>query len=281
MATIAEIKKEKEFYQDFSSLIEVLKAIAIAQFHALQHKIRTFEKFTTLLAGFFDLLDVESVAHPFAQEVDLPLGIVTVTSDTGLLGGLNNRIMVTALNYLRSEKDRLIVIGTQGKNFTRGLTIPVKTFPGIQEERRYMQALEIRNYIVKEVLTGQMGPVKIIYPFAPSIAVQQVVELDLLPCSKWPKEKEGPTTGELIGSEIILESLPEDMVEYSVSLWIAQKLYEIFQLSRLAEYAARVVHLEESSQKIKEIEKKLQLKYFRARHEIIDQQMRELFAARH
>ena len=30
----------------------------------------------------------------------------------------------------------------------------------------------------------------------------------------------------------------------------------------------------------KEIDKKLQLKYFRARHEVIDQQMRELFAAR-
>ena len=67
---------------------------------------------------------------------------------------------------------------------------------------------------------------------------------------------------------------------YLVYLLMAQRLFEILQFARLAEYAARTTHLEESSDKIKEIDKKLQLKYFRARHEIIDQQMRELFTVR-
>jgi F0F1-type ATP synthase gamma subunit len=63
-------------------------------------------------------------------------------------------------------------------------------------------------------------------------------------------------------------------------LFIGQKIYEILGLSRLAEYAARYIHLEESTDKITEDIKKLKLKYFKIRHEIIDQQMRELSAAK-
>jgi len=57
-------------------------------------------------------------------------------------------------------------------------------------------------------------------------------------------------------------------------------VHEIFGLSRLAEFAARFVHLEESSQKLKDMDGKLQQEYFRVRHELIDRNMRELFSAR-
>ena len=63
-------------------------------------------------------------------------------------------------------------------------------------------------------------------------------------------------------------------------LGIGQKFDEIMGLSRLAEFAARFVHLEASSQKLKETDNKTHLEYFRVRHELIDRNMRELFAAR-
>ncbi|MGE5197216.1 MAG: hypothetical protein ACM3IL_01765, partial [Deltaproteobacteria bacterium] len=85
--------------------------------------------------------------------------------------------------------------------------------------------------------------------------------------------------GEFI-PEVILESRLSDIVEYLIYLWMGQKLYEIFGLSRLAEFAARFVHLEESFQKLKELDTKTRLEYFRVRHELVDRNMRELFAAR-
>jgi F0F1-type ATP synthase gamma subunit len=81
-------------------------------------------------------------------------------------------------------------------------------------------------------------------------------------------------------SPTLFESSPSDIVEYLGYLWIGQRIYEAFGLSHLAEYAARYIHLEESIDRIKEDIKKLKLKYFKIRHEIIDQQMRELSAAK-
>ena len=58
MATIADVKKDMEFYQDFGSLIEALKAITVSQFHALEKKIKTFDEFAYILESFFELIDI-------------------------------------------------------------------------------------------------------------------------------------------------------------------------------------------------------------------------------
>ena len=159
-----------------------------------------------------------------------------------------------------------------------GLNLFFKGFVVGEDEERYLRALQLRDYVLEEVLSGRIGPLKVIYPFAQSIQIQNVMEMDLLPCTKWQPE-DGLKWNEH-GEDILLESHPEDLVEYLVYLSMGQKFFEILQFARLAEFAARTVHLEESAEKIKEIDKKLELKYFRARHEVIDQQMRELFAAR-
>jgi len=259
-------------------LINVLKTIAISQFHSLERKIQTYEEFISAVESFFAMLDLNSIDHPFVHpNEDAPLGIIAITSDRGLLGGLNHRIMTAAFGYMKDSQNQLIIVGQQGQNFVHGLNLFFKGFIVGEDEKRF-RALEFRDYVIGEVLSGRIGPVKVLYPFAQSIQVQNIMEIDLLPCTKWP-EKEGLKWDEF-GEDIILESYPSDLVEYLVYLSMGQKLFEILQFARLAEFAARTVHLEDSSEKIKDIDSKLRLKYFRARHEVIDQQMRELFSAR-
>jgi ATP synthase F1 gamma subunit len=283
MATLIDIKKNLEFHKDFFSLIDVLKGIAVSQFHALEKRLKRFEEFIEIIEGFSETLDGFAVDHPFVSPGDAPLGVIAVTSDAGLLGGLNQRVMTLARKYLQAGRNQLVVIGLQGQNALQGSGVPFQTFPGIMEDKEHLQAGALRDFIVKEVLAGRMGAVKIIYPYAPSVSVQRIAELDLLPYAR--KDSADPARRtedrpQIVVTETVMESSGEDVLEYVVRVWMEQKLYDIFQMSRLAEYAARIVHLEESSQKIKEIQKKLQLQYFRARHEIIDQQMRELFTAR-
>ena len=280
MPSITTIKLEREFYRDFHSLINVLKTVAISQFHALERKIQTYEEFIEAVESFFDLLEVGSIAHPFTNPpADAPLGIIAITSDKGLLGGLNHRVMTAAFGYMDSPKNHLVVVGQEGQKFVHGLNLFFKGFTAGEDQERYLRALQVRDHIIDQVVGGQIGPVKVIYPFASSIQIQKVMEMDLLPCTKWPR-RGGQKWDQMTGEDVLLESYPSHLVEYLVYLLMGQKLFEILQFARLAEYAARTTHLEESSDKIKDIDKKLQRKYFRARHEIIDQQMRELFTAR-
>lgn len=288
MATIADIKRDREFYKNFGVLVEALKGIAIAQFQALEKKIFSFEDFMQILESFFGLLDIPTIKHPFVETQNKPLGILAITSDRGLLGGLNHRVMMVSINYLKDPKNRLILVGLQGQKIAQAYKIPCKTFTGIDDDHRYQWAVDVRDHIVEEVLKGHIGPVKAIYPFAISMKIQQIGELSLLPLTAWKqKEASAAAKGEVSevaartrDTDLLLETDPADLIEYLTTVWLGQKIFDILQLSRLAEFAARTIHLEESSQKIKDIDRKLQLKYFRARHEIIDQQMRELFTSR-
>ncbi|MCX5713321.1 MAG: hypothetical protein NT033_00590, partial [Candidatus Omnitrophica bacterium] len=76
-----------------------------------------------------------------------------------------------------------------------------------------------------------------------------------------------------------VESSFDDIAEYLASLWLEHLLYDIFEESKLSEFAARAVHLEGSYQELEHMNLDLKFKYFRARHELIDKNMRETFAS--
>ena len=277
MKTLSNLKKDLEFNRGLSALIEALKTIAVTQYKTLEQKIRTFEKLLLNIEGFFKILPIERIEHLFLKSNDLPLAVVAITSDTGLLGGLNMQVVTYALSELEKKPGRLIVIGERGKIYASESRVPFVAFGGIKDEQRYAQAMQLRDYCIEKILNGSFGALKVVYPRPLSFTVQHVEMAQFIPFA--PSLKKESTAGPE-APEVILESRAEDIIEYLIYIWIGQKFYEIFGLSRLAEFAARFVHLEESSQRLKETDNKTRLEYFRVRHELIDRNMRELFAAR-
>ncbi|MFH1478845.1 MAG: F0F1 ATP synthase subunit gamma [Candidatus Omnitrophota bacterium] len=276
MRTIAEIKKDMEFNKSLSVLVETLKTIAVSQYRALEKKTYVFEEFNEIMENFFDFLDLSLIKHAFVAPTKKAQAIIAITSDAGFLGGLNLKIIEASIRELRKMPGKLIIIGERGKMYVRGTDVSYVAFPGIIDEERFAQAQQLRDYIVNNVVSDTFHFVKIIYPRPVSFTVQRVEVINLFPYvpAKSQLSKEG------LQYDVIIESRLEDMVEYLLYLWAGQRLSEIFGLSRLAEFSARYVHLEESTQKLKDIDEKVKLQYFRVRHELVDRTMRELFAGR-
>lgn len=277
MRTLISIKKDMEFDSGLLTLLEVLKNISVAQYRILEQRIKTYEKFSETLRSFFEFIDVRKIDHPFLNPKEKKQIVIAVTSDSGLLGGLNRHVIAAALNELESIPGKLIVIGERGKLYARESNVPFAAFGGIREEERYTQASQLRDYVVGKVIKESIGYLKIVYPRPVSFTLQRVEVFQFLPYSA--EDAAGAEKRRDL-SEVIIESSPGDILEYILYIWIGHKVYEIFGLSRLAEFAARFVHLEESSQKLKDMDAKLRQQYFRVRHELIDRNMRELFSAR-
>ncbi len=276
MKTLSAVKKDLEFNKGLSTLIEVLKAIAVSQYRILEQRLKTFDVLLNTVEGFFDFIDVPAIKHPFVDPGDRPQAVVAVTSDSGLLGSLNLQVVNAALVELEKIPGKLIVIGERGKTYVRDTGVPFVAFPGILDEERYSQSIQLRDYLFAKAIEGSFGHLKVVYPRPISFTVQKVEVLQFLPFV--PSVHPAPK-GSFI-PEVILESELGMILEYLVRVWMGQKLYEVFGHSRLAEFAARYVHLEESFQKLKELDTKTRLEYFRIRHELVDRNMRELFAAR-
>ena len=275
MKLLSQIKKDLEFNRDLTSLIDVLKDIAIFQYRSMERKIKSYDKIFLVLESLFDIIpEGEDMQHPLLNLAQRAPGVIAVTSETGLLGALNREVMSMAMDEIQAKKARLIIIGEKGKIYAQENNIPFVAFKGIKDEERLAQAMQLRDYIVNEELNHRLGAVKVFYPYATSIMTQRIQGLQLLPFSK-PEKRES-----LIPLEMIIESSLGDIVGYLIYIFLGQKFFEIFGLSRLAEMAARFIHLEESGHKLEQIEKQLRIQYFRQRHELIDRSMRELFAAR-
>jgi ATP synthase F1 gamma subunit len=274
MQLLAQIKKDMDFNNTLYNLIEVLKEISISQYHSLDKRIKSFEFILRHIENFFSMIDLVQCQNPLLNTGTRPPGVIAVTSDTGLLGGLNMQVMALALREVEEHKARLIIVGERGQMYASDYNFEFAPFKGVKDETRFAQALELRDYIVNEERNLRLGPVRVIYPHPLSVVSQQVRTIQLLPFLR--SEIETSRAHE----DIVMESSVDDIAWYLVYFVLGHRLNEVFGLSRLSELSARFVHLENCKTKIEQLNKQLKLQYFRQRHELIDRTMRELFAAR-
>lgn len=277
MIPLLKLKKDILFNNNLCSILGTLKSVSILQFRTMEQRLKVFEPFEKSLGAFFNSIDLERVQHPFLGSPKGRVGVVAVTSDKGLLGGLNIRVVNAALQILKErEGGSLIVVGDQGKTYAQHCKVPFTVYPGILDEARYQQAYDVRDYLFEQLQAGQFECIQVVFPHALSLVNHKIEVALLLPLTGFRAEN----AKSVDMSQYVFESSIVSVLEYLAFLWVGQRLGDIFGMSRMAEMGARFVHLEDATQKIQEVNQKLKLQYFKFRHEVIDQSMRELFTAR-
>lgn len=262
----------------------MLQGVASSEFYRLQKARKGLDEFLDYLQSFFQMVDIGGIHHLFLEDSPLPPALLLITSDAGFLGKLNVSVVNSALERCKGD-ERLVVIGRQGARYIKETGRRFTSFAGISDEVDYKEAKRLSNFIVRGVLNKEFGRTTVIYPHFISFAVWEVQVYQLLPCKfLFPKEstlkesKDYKLSAE--EEKVIVEPTKSSVIEYLVKVWITCMLYGIFWESKLSEWAARVIHLEESSYEIKQIDRRLHLQYFHLLHEISDKNIREIFASR-
>ena len=290
-----ELKKELQFNSELLNLIDTLKNIAGAEYHTMEKEKERFDAFLEAFPNFFRVVNLVDMDDPLVRVVSDVLGVVIVTSDSGFMGGLNQGVMRKALELyeeLPPDKVSLVVVGEKGATAIGDGGREFKFFPGIVRNTIYEQAVDVKNYLVEQVVAGNMGKVIITYPKPVSFTAQTIEADSLLPCSELfervAEVKEEAKAEEeakerrinVKTDKVVVESSFADMLQYLAGVWLSSRLSVVFEDSKLAEFSARAMHLEGSHQTLQKDHKELKHKTFKAVHEQIDKGMRESFAAR-
>jgi ATP synthase F1 gamma subunit len=293
---LSELRKELRFNAELLSLVDTLKNVAAAQYHVLEKQKERFGDFMEAFQGFFRVVTQVEAGNPLVEVMTETKGIIVVTSDSGFMGGLNGGVIRMAIDQqgdLPDDKVSYMVIGDKGTNFFRDTRRTHQSFKGIGQETIYEQAVEVKNFIVQQVLEKKVGQVVIVYPKALSFSSQSIEVVHLLPCAslfKADKPAAGENGAEVVLSNrdkwlnrfqgVVIESSFFDIAKYLAGEWVVSKLYEVFEDSKLAEFSARAMHLEGSIQKVQTEYKRVKHQCFKAAHELIDKGMRESFSAK-
>ncbi|MFA6358173.1 MAG: F0F1 ATP synthase subunit gamma [Candidatus Omnitrophota bacterium] len=288
MIPLTILRKDLAFNKVMENVIEVLKGVAATEYFHLQSKRKSFDEFEGYLRELFQAIDVRNFQHPFLGGSSSASNIVLITSDAGFLGELNIAVVNHGLAQYRSG-DSFTIVGGEGVRYIGEQDVEYSSFPGIDDNISYNGVAKLRDHIVKEFLEKKLSNTVIIYPHFVSFSVQKVELFQLLPCrflfpQDFGSSSANKNRSKLFGIDseerIILDSPLKKIVEYAVKVWIGQLLYLIFWESKLSEWAARVMHLERSTNEIRDQQKKMRLQYFRTIHERSDKSTREIFVSR-
>jgi F0F1-type ATP synthase gamma subunit len=265
MRSLQKVKADLDFNTELGDLLDVLKGVALSQYRSFEKRKGRAHDFMEAFYSFFQLIDLGLIDHPFSQ-MQGDLGIIIVNSDEGFMGDLNERVINTALKHPG---------GKQGVGHLKSLGYSCTILPAISQ--RYEDAVRLKDYIVRNTLDKIFKRLVMYYPKPFSFTVQRVEVVRILPCMELFDRK-----SELVQDrkDLILESELKPLIECLVETWMIEKLFQVFEESKLAELSAKTVHLEESYQEVLRQGKELQRQYRRSHHDQINRGMRDVFAAR-
>lgn len=278
MIPVAQTKRDLGYSLDLAGVIDVLKMIASSQFRSLSSRREEKDVIKDKIVTCFELLTSISKTNPFLVErKDAPKSYLMVCSDEGFLGEVNSIIVETALRRGLKENTKFIMLGERGARVLRDSQVDFIAFPGVKNDVGTEHIAEIANYVLKLYKKKQISSLHVVYMKFETFTRRHLDIVKLLPCNEIADFIKGKGSKE---PDTLIEPSPYFVIEYLVKMWLEDNLYNIFWSSKLSEWSVRVMHLEHSTDELKEINRNLKFRYFKAVHALNDKVIREIFAAR-
>ena len=263
-----------KFNRNLGDLIEVMKLAATTQFNQFRLREEPGADFIRQFDEVFGVLLSSGISSDLlTPNESLPALILLVSSDEGFLGE-SNFLLVNKLMDIKRPQDSVVCVGEQGAYYLRELKVKFSFFDSPGERIDSEKIGKIRDYIFKQYLNRLVGKVYVVYSRFINITSQQT-ELEAL----LPLAQEASFTGKPLRN-LLIEPDAQSVIEGWIKLWLDFRFYQISWSSKLAEFGARIIHLEGSVQELGKINTHLRMEYFKYLHGLSDKSIRELSASR-
>jgi len=225
------------------------------------------------LAETLPLIDPEA-RHPLLRQAEevRNIGVVLITPDRGLAGGLPSTIARRTAQFLveQGKPARTIAVGRKGRDFMRrtGQSV-IAEFIGIGDNPTYAELRPISQIAIQEFTEGNVDQVHLIYMQFVNTVVQRPQVFQLLPV-------EPPTEAETLAIDYIYEPDRETVLAELLPRYIEQQVYAATLEAIASEQSARMVAMRNATDNANELMRDLTLVYNKARQESITSELLDI-----
>ncbi len=275
------IEKEAGQVGTVSELTGIFESIASMRIGKIKDRVSRSQLFFDDLWQIYSQLRVdptERLTGKNGPKRDKPNVFLALTSEGGLSGDIDSRIVKTVLENIDPATTDLIVIGAHGA------TQFVQNHSNIN---RYFRLPDIDQAIdvgpIVDELLGYKNPTVWFQRYI-SLSVQEVGRISLLgrvrALGSDAAEAENKEGGEIISArEYLFEPSVDDVVRYLESVMMEIALSQVILESRLAQYASRFTAMSSAKKRAKELQTLLVMNYNRARRGEADDRIKEIVNA--
>ncbi|MCL2876362.1 MAG: F0F1 ATP synthase subunit gamma [Betaproteobacteria bacterium] len=282
MASGKEIRTKIKSVQNTRKITKAMEMVAASKMRKAQERMRTARPYCEKirhLAGHLAQADVMDYEHPFLvhKEQIKRVGIILVTTDKGLCGGLNTNIQRVALNALKSWEGsgvteiRVCCIGNKGLGFMQRLGANIVSHVVHLGDKPALEKLIGPVKILLDAFqNGELDTVHIAYTRFINTMKQEPVLEQLLPLA-----------GDRLGMpdrawDYLYEPDPRVVIDDLLVRYIEALVYQSVAENMASEQSARMVAMKAASDNAKNVIGELQLVYNKTRQASITKELNEI-----
>ncbi len=278
MVPIRVIRRRIKSVQSTAKVTRAMEMIAASKMKQAQQRTlaaRPYaEKMREVLADVSGKQQSGEELHPLLQHREVNrIGIVHITPDRGLCGGLNANINKMTTSFMEDQNVpvSVIAVGKKGRDFisryTEGLAAE---FTDMGDKPTLLDTLPISRIIIDDFTNGTIDKVYIAYTKFISTVNQEPVLEELLPAEQ-PESAE-----EIKNVEYIYEPSPVGVLNELLPRYVEMQIYHAVLESIASEQSARMVAMRNATDAAKDMIEELTLQLNKARQEMITNELLDI-----
>ena len=279
MASAKEIRGQIKAVQNTAKITKAMEMVAASKMRKAQQRVFDARSYAE---GIRQVIANLMQAHPEYQhsfftprEHVKRIGIILVTTDKGLCGGLNTNALRLAVRSIREQKAEVEVvnIGRRGGASMRRFGVTVAgSVENISDTPELADILGAADLAIDRFADGTYDEVHLLYSEFVNTMTQRPQMMQLLPCPE-NDEPSHPGYWDYLyepDSHVVLDGLLKRFIESLVYHGVLE--------NKACEQSARMVAMKSATDNAKGMVKDLQITYNKARQAAITQELAEIVA---
>ncbi|WP_035384223.1 F0F1 ATP synthase subunit gamma [Ferriphaselus sp. R-1] len=280
MAGSKEIRTKIKSVENTRKITRAMEMVAASKMRKAQERMRAARPYAEKIrqvAAHLSRANPE-YKHPFLIKRDVKnVGVIVVTSDKGLCGGLNTnilRLVVTKMKDLESQGKGIAVcpIGNKGFSFMNRVGAKVKShLTGLGDTPHVEKLIGAVKVMLDAYAAGEIDAIYLSYNHFINTMKQEPRMEQLLPLSDEMSAEDKPGNWDYLYEPEAKQVVDELMVRYIESL-----VYSAVTENMASEQSARMVAMKAASDNAKSVIGELKLVYNKARQAAITKEISEI-----
>jgi len=289
MATGKEIRGKIKNFESTKKITKAMEMISVSKMRKAQERMlaaRPYAERVRNIAAHLGSANPEYV-HPFMKANNAKaVGMIVVTTDKGLCGGLNTNVLRGVTNKLREVQaagmtTQAVAIGNKGLGFLNRIGAKVVSHVTQLGDRPHMERLIGPVKVLLDAYAkGEVSAVYLSYTRFINTMKQEVVMEQLLPLSAVQMTEQARVSESASGTkhawDYIYEPDAQSVIDELVIRYVEALVFQAVAENMASEHAARMVAMKAATDNAGNVIGELKLVYNKTRQAAITTELSEI-----
>ncbi len=285
MATGKEIRGKIKNFESTKKITKAMEMISVSKMRKAQDRMRAARPYAEKVRNIASHLGQANpeYVHPFMKTNDVKkAGIIVVTTDKGLCGGMNTNVLRVVTGRLRELQNAgvstdTVAVGNKGLGFlTRIGAKVVSQVTQLGDTPHLERLIGPMKTLLDEYEKGELNAVYIAYTRFVNTMRQEAVIEQLLPLSAEKMHEETRASGTQHAWDYIYEPDAKSVIDDLLIRYVEALAYQAVAENMASEHAARMVAMKAATDNAGNVIGELKLVYNKTRQAAITKELSEI-----